>query len=65
MSGKEWLRLGLVALTTNAWWAFATWPKIMIHGKPESNPFVLVLAICGSASLLVMAVIGIWETWDQ
>lgn len=65
MSGKEWLRLGLVAGMTSAWWAHAMWPDVFIRGELQANPITLTLAVICSVGLLVMAVIGIWETWDN
>ncbi len=40
MKKMEWLRLFLVFVATNGWWAFATWPTI--NGGKTLSPLILV-----------------------
>lgn len=65
MSGKEWLRLCLVAVTTSSWWAWSVWPKMLLGGIEQVNPYPGVPAVVGSIILFAMAGKGIYETWDK
>lgn len=64
MSGKEWLRLCLIAAETSACWASAMWPKIMIQGRMQDNVFAILPAVLIGLGLVAWAIVGMVNTWD-
>lgn len=63
MTGKEWLRVLLVASACNGWWAFARWPTLGA-GDQVFGPTIL-LGLAPTIGLLLWAVFGILNRWED